>query len=435
METNEFLSIARNKISNDPYSRLSKPAKTALENPDCVIDIHAHIFDKKCLTVGYILLRLLKSKIMESLGLETFSQDDLLTKGETEIYAEIKADNLDSKSDWQQLEKELENVFELTETAELFGFNLKEAFRVLKKQNMLDVLDYYLNTFSLLQIPEFANRPFVSGILMMDLETGWGIQPEKKLFDQLNEIKEISLLRPIIPFFPVDPRRANQSGKHENLYELFLNAFTDSKAPLFGVKCYPSLGYFPWDSRLDPIFQICAEKNIPVLTHCGGEIVSTFEKSIRVCNSDGEFDFLIPGNSRIERARYLNDPEHWVSVLKKYNNLKLNFGHFGGDTNWENHDETGKNERILRILEMMKNTDWKVYTDFSFNVVEERLFKALKKELDNSTEIAKKTMFGTDYWVVLPAGELLDMQKKFLIQLKNHQTTLLQSAPMKYLLS
>lgn len=434
MKADEFLSIARSKISNDPRSRLSPLAKTAIDNPKCVIDIHAHIFDKKCLTVAYNLLRLLESKLLENLGLEFLEDDSLMKKSENEIYEEIKNNKSSSEGDWQELENELDTVIELSEEVELFGYKLKEAFRVLKKQSMIEVFDYYYDNFSIHKIPEFSKSPLITGILMMDLETGWDIKPKKNLFQQIEEIKQLTTQRPIIPFLPVDPRRASQVNPKEDLYELFLTAFTDPVNPLFGVKCYPSLGYLPSDERLDPIFKICAEKNIPVLTHCGGEVVSTFEKKIPVENSSGRFEFTIPGSSRVERARFLNDPAHWESVLNKYNNLKLNFGHFGGDDNWADHNIATKNQRISKIVEMMKNPDWRVFADFSYNVVKESLFTNFKNELDNNPEIGNKVMFGTDYWVVLPAGDLLDMQQRFLTQLQGHKMNLLNTAPLNYLL-
>jgi hypothetical protein len=435
MDVNEFLKIAVDKINDDPRFRLSKPTKSAVDRPDCIIDVHAHIFDRKCLTVGYILLRLLKSRILEGIGLESFAEEGLLTKEVEEIYSGIESKKKDRMADWQQLEGELKNMIELSERKELFGLDLKEILNVLKKSSMLEILNYYIENFSIIQLPEFAQKPFVTGVLLMDLETGWNIRPEKKLFQQIDEIKHIMLSKAIIPFFPVDPRRANHTDPNENLYDLFINAFADSKTPFFGIKCYPALGYLPNDLRLDPIFRICAEKRIPVITHCGGEIVSTFNKEIEFQDINGIHSFKIPGHSRSERARYLNSPELWNSVLDKYNNLKLNFGHFGGDSNWEDYNLTGKNERISKIVEMMKNSKYNVYADFSYNVIENGLFSAFEKQLKSDSEIAEKVMFGTDYWVVLPAGNLLDMQKEFLIRMKDHRVTLLQTAPFKYLFS
>lgn len=435
MNANKFLEKARQGISDDPYSRLTEAAKSAINDPECNIDVHAHIFDRKCLTVAYILLRLLTSKLTEVIGIEGYNEDLLLNKSEEEIYKKIELNELEGVEDWDKLEKEVESVSELMVTAEIFGFDLKEAFKVLKKNSMKEVLDYYLSKFSILNIPPFSNNPLVTGILMMDLETGWGIKPKKKFHEQIDEIKEISKVRPILPFFAIDPRRAELSKKNENLYELFLKAFVDSETPFFGVKCYPSLGYLPSDKRLEPIFKICAEKNIPVLTHCGGTIVSTFKKVIPVKNSTGIIDYEIPGNSRQERADFLNNPAHWDSVLNQHLGLKLNLAHFGGDTNWEELGNNGNNARIDKIMQMMANPNWKVYADFSFNVAENNLYNIFQSQLDSKPKIASKTLYGTDYWVVLPVGDLLEKQKQFLLQMASHSNNLLRTVPRSYLFS
>ena len=434
MNPNDFLRIAREKISRDPRSRLSFMVKEALDSTDCVIDVHAHIFDKKCLTVGYILLRLLKSKVLDFLGLEAL-EETALEMDEEKIYAGIRSGKTDSEEDWKALDDSLENIQELTRDAEIMGFDLKEAMGILKKKSMQEVLDLYLDRFSLLRIPGFEHRPLVTVILMMDLETGWGIHPRTNLCQQIREIREIMPGRRVLPFLPLDARRAGLSNPEENLYELFLEAFTDPVNPFFGVKCYPALGYLPSDARLDPIFEICEEKNIPVMTHCGGEIVSTFEKEIEMQDENGLHKLTVPGENRTARARYLNDPDLWIPVLNKYKGLKLAFGHFGGDTSWENLSHSGYDERISKLMDMLQNPEWKVFADFSFNVVEEDLFDTFRREVDNHPEISDRIMFGTDYWVVVPAGDLPAMQNEFLKKMKEHQGSLLHTAPLNFLLS
>lgn len=439
MTAEVFIQKARDLISEDPKSRLTFLAKTYLEAPDCVIDIHTHIFDKRCLSIQYILLRMLKTFALTRMGIEAIETEAnnmvLLTKEEEEIYDEIAVGIDDSEADWQQLEQEIEKTVEIYETYEIFGLDVKEALRVLKKKNMAEVLDFYHDVYAITNLPEFKNSKMVTGILQMDMETGWGFKPRRNFKQQIEDIKKISKERAVIPFLAVDPRRVDANGIDENLYELFLDVFSDPDTPFFGVKCYPALGFKPTDIRLDPIFKICAEKNIPVLTHCGGESVSTFEKKINVKDDNGYSDYLIQGNDRIHRARYLNEPEHWEPVLEKYNNLKLNLGHFGGDDNWLTFSKFGRNTRIERIYEMMRNPKWKVYGDFSFNLVEEELFDKFKQELDNQPEIAKRTLYGTDYWVVLPAGELLRQQEKFLNKLANHKKAMLRDNALNYLLN
>ncbi|WP_111707720.1 trypsin-like peptidase domain-containing protein [Lutibacter citreus] len=433
-----FLEKARAQISDDPKTRLTFLVKTYLAEPDCVIDIHTHIFDKRCLSIRYILLRMLKSVALSKMGIEAVEQEtqkmELLIKEEEEIYEEISQGMDDSDADWEKLEAELDKTVDIYENFEIFGFDVKEALQVLRKKNMAEVLDFYHDKYAITNLPEFSNSKMVIGILQMDLETGWGGTPRRNFKEQINDIKKISKERAIIPFLALDPRRADAKGKDENLYELFLDVFSDPNTPFFGVKCYPSLGYKPTDIRLDPIFKICAEKNIPVLTHCGGETVSTFKKTIRIKDKKGYHNYKIPGKKRNDRARYLNEPEHWEPVLEKYNNLKLNLGHFGGDDNWLNFGKFNKNTRIERIFKMMKNPNWKVYGDFSFNLVEDNLFKKFKDELDKQPDIAARTLYGTDYWVVLPAGDLLQEQDKFLKQLNNHKAAMLRDNTLKYLL-
>jgi len=299
---------------------------------------------------------------------------------------------------------------------------------------MLEVLDFYHNEFSITNLPEYSNHKMVTVVLQMDLETGWDFSPKRKFKQQIEDLKVITKKRPILPYMAVDPRRAELMGKEHNLYELFLDAFTDPYTPFFGVKCYPALGYLPSDVRLEPIFQICAEKNIPVLTHCGGELVTTFDKTIKIKRAGGYQDFRIPGNSRQERARYLNQPDRWEPVLKQHDGLKLNFGHFGGGDDWLELEATGSNPRVEKIFSMMRDPNLRVYGDFSYSIIDKGLFPGFKAKLDAHPEIASRTLYGTDYWVVLPAGELLEMPKIFLSQLDQHRNAMLRDNAIAYLL-
>jgi len=184
---------------------------------------------------------------------------------------------------------------------------------------------------------------------------------------------------------------------------------------------------------LDPIFAICSEKNIPITTHCGAETVSTYEKEFVFQNSDGlNIDFQIPGDTRKDRAKYLNDPERWFSVLEKYPNLRINFAHFGGDTNWENNSNFD-NKIIIKIIDLMEKYKY-VYTDFSFNVAEPHLFNTLEGVLKRETIVKDRLLFGTDYWVVLPKGNLFENESLFLSQLSGYKTKMLRENPKRFLL-
>ncbi|PIF46258.1 putative TIM-barrel fold metal-dependent hydrolase [Chryseobacterium sp. 52] len=435
MDINFFLKTAREQISDNPSDRLTEKARVALQNKNCLIDVHTHIFDRKCITIGYLLLKMGTSRLKDIFSFESFSDEDpLLNKEEEEIYQLMKTNQLDSDDKWQQVEREMGKVVEITDSSEFLNNKIKDAFDVVfRKDSMLEILDFYISNFSINTLDEYKVHPMVLGVLMMDLETGWGKTPKKRYYEQVNEIKEIAKKRPILPFFAIDPRRAELTDPDENLYSLFLNAFTDPDTPFYGVKCYPSLGYLPGDDRLDPIFKICSEKNIPVLTHCGGESVSTFDHHIKVKENGVYKDFKIPGDSRASRARFLNDPDHWIPVLEKYNTMKLNLAHFSGNSDWEEYDKKGSQTRIEKIKKMMTNSSWDVYADFSYNVADMKTFNRFQKELDTNSEIKEKVMFGTDYWVVIPAADLLEMQKQFCLQMSDHFDDLLRKVPRRYL--
>ncbi|MCU0404750.1 MAG: amidohydrolase, partial [Chitinophagaceae bacterium] len=116
-------------------------------------------------------------------------------------------------------------------------------------------------------------------------------------------------------------------------------------------------------------------------------------------------------------AHELNNPAHWGLVLEKFPNLRLNFGHFGGYETWSSSnpvpvtkDPQRRKETIFGFMEKYPN----VYADFSFNLEEETIVANLKNVIVNDDLIQSRTLFGTDFWVVNPAGDLNQMQQEFL---------------------
>ena len=201
MTVNDFLCIARKEISEDPVTRVHPKTQLAVEASDCIFDVHCHIFDNQCLSIPYIALRMARSGIVSSLGLESMDdlddKLDILKKSDKELYRLIEAKRGDTKKEWGQLDTEMKALdehlkqFEDLESLSLFG--LGDAWRVLKKGLMSEVFDFYQKQFAISNLPQFKNRPFVTAILMMDLETGWRIQPEKKFYQQIEELQKLIL--------------------------------------------------------------------------------------------------------------------------------------------------------------------------------------------------------------------------------------------------
>ena len=431
-----FLEKAMSLISEDPMSRVSAKTKEALSDSNCIFDTHCHIFDRKCINSRYFLTRFFK----ETVGLEnisTFDKDALekegyvyLSKTLDTIYEELEKDVTDEENDWKVIEAELEKFDKKLNALESYSFfGLWETFKVLLKGNKKAVLDYYLKDIAISRHEDLKGRHFITSILMMDLEKGWDRPISKSFIKQIDELKILAKDYLILPYLAVDPRRADESGD-DNLYKLFLKAFTEGDTPFFGVKLYPSLGYLPSDERLYPIFEVCEKKNIPVLTHCGGETVSAYKKEIEVRR--GTIKETWKENNRIDLAKRLNDPENWEDVLKMYPKLKLNFGHFGGDTAWSEYRANKTQKRIDKIIELMNSYE-NVYADFSFNIIEDNLFETFDDLLSKSDLVKERSLFGTDFWVVLPSGNLVEKQEDFLVTLDKYKEHLISRNPLKYL--
>lgn len=99
--------------------------------------------------------------------------------------------------------------------------------------------------------------------------------PKKRFCTQLDEVKQIKKYYPdnFFPFISVDPRA--RSGENivrwiKKYVEFGLVSQATEKAyPFFsGIKMYPAHGFFPFDPRLDELYQYAAAKGIPVMFHC-----------------------------------------------------------------------------------------------------------------------------------------------------------------------
>jgi len=364
---------------------------------------------------------------------------------------ELTADSLDRETFLDEFEtyfKELDrqlNLEEITfaeaETVAFLSFDRKGFFKrlwriisILRSTKMQAVLTQFENKYAIRHVYNKlfnANKDQLSIVLGMDLNSGWEETSEKDYIQQNNELGGLSKTRAILPYLPVDPRRADDKGEG-NLYEVFLRAFNRDNPSYFGVKCYPALGYLPTDQRLDPIFKICAEKNIPVLTHCGGEMISTFVNPVVAYRGTQKVEFK--DQLRKDRARKLNEPIEWEPVLAKHINLRLCLGHFGGKGAW--NGESATKDRIKTILNMMA-TYPNLYADFSFNLESQVTVNKFKTKLfANNSEgkiMRERSMFGTDFWVVLPISDLNKDQKNFLKEMEDFCDQLVTENVVKYL--
>lgn len=450
MTTEEFLRIANEKISDNPFKRLTPATRALVEQPNCLFDVHCHIFDRKCINIPYFLLRLIgtlywrivqafvKRKGPQSLSLymsavvssknpEAFIYDQLRSPGLLQFNEEDEWEHLEDLFDAIETENKVNGFSGATLLSQESISGLWETLMVLLKGSMKRILARYMRRDAVTTLPEYKKHPFVPVVLLMDLEQGWGARTRRSYRDQVTKCDDLARKEPMLPFFALDPRR-------QDLYELFLDAFTRTGSTYFGIKLYPSFGYSPADYRLYPFWEVCSKKSIPVLTHCGGHTISTFDPSVTVSDcSDGNSTNCKPRvvtGTRIEMANQLNDPTPWSLVLAKFPNLKLNLGHFGGIVAWKDpHSDLAKRLPIIEKQMSCPN----VYADFSFNLTDSNLDTIFRDGLTKNQLFANRATFGTDYWVVLPQANLADSTSRFLRNMQQFSKPLLTDNPKKWL--
>ncbi|UPT69953.1 MAG: amidohydrolase [Flavobacterium sp. JAD_PAG50586_2] len=442
-----FIEKAMQSISDDPQTRLSQVAKDVIAENNYVFDAHCHLFDGDCINVKYMATRMIagavgrfKEWVWRLVTGKPYTSDESLlsTKQMVEMVYEnpMIIQDKDLPSALDRMEKELDQMEIEAKTIEsIHSFGLIEfikryrtIIRLLRSGSMKSVYNTFEQNYAIHQVLNYregGNKKLLTVALGMDLNSGWEGSVPKTWEEQNTELAFLSKSQPVLPYLPVDPRR-------ENLYEEFLKAFDQRNPQFFGVKCYPALGYLPADERLMPIFKICEQKNIPVMTHCGGESVSTFESPIHV-NRLGE-KIEINDLKRKHRARKLNEPKEWEYVLEEYKDLRLCLGHYGGSSAWENDPDTA--HRIPEILDMMDRYD-NLYADFSFNLKSLTAIKNFRNKLftdDAQGNLMKeRSLFGTDFWVILPISDLITDQHNFVVETEGLLNELLKINVLKYM--
>jgi predicted TIM-barrel fold metal-dependent hydrolase len=246
-------------------------------------------------------------------------------------------------------------------------------------------------------------------VLPMDMAFMGAGEVPRPYIEQLNDLFKVSKTYPqIIPFVHVDPRR-------DKILEITKQCV--EQWGFKGVKLYPPLGVFPYDERLDPIYDYCEKNNLPVLTHCSPfnpvhfkgsdkELQKLLEKSIDPIDTKGK--------SRKEICAYFTFPGNFKYVVEKHKNLRICFGHFGSQYYWDkfiHHPEEGGN--WLKIIRDLCIEHENFYTDISFTMSDVKYFSLLKVLLTDE-KLSEKVLFGTDFYMV----EVESDERRFCLDLR-----------------
>lgn len=289
-----------------------------------------------------------------------------------------------------------------------------------------DVYDRYANFIRIIKCPtqeqtfEYLSRFYPKNakfvILAMDMQFMGAGNVGREYTKQLDELSKLKKKYPnrVYPFIGVDPRRAN-------IEELVKEYIEDHN--FCGIKLYPPLGYFPYDSTLMPIYQYAQSHGIPIIAHSSksGPIYCRLKKKELISKIKNELDpstgirLHFEGKSRKELCNYFTHPKNYKVLLNKFESLKVCLAHFGGASQWQRF----LNPSTIGVCEKMKKKEYKnidtdkdwfsiiydmlkdhksLYTDISFTLENRDFFPLLKVLLSNS-RVREQILFGSDFYM------------------------------------
>jgi predicted TIM-barrel fold metal-dependent hydrolase len=323
------------------------------------------------------------------------------------------------------------------------------------------------------------------------------LAPDKEYRFQMQELKKIKDSndgRFIFPFVFAEPRRIVEESQFTDgvipgkgkvqlqfsvdngnctLKDCFIKEYIE-EYQFAGIKIYPALGYYPFDEALLPLWIYAAENELPILTHCirgnifyRGSKISDWDKHPILKQADGESKYSDLALLEKKNSEFINNFTHPLNYLclleeellrvyvgkcstltkemfgyrgkdipmtRNLRNLKICFGHFGGDDEWDKFMELDRDlysrqltqdpengipfftdrkgqARPGKLEQLWKHCDWyslicsmmlqfdNVYADLSYTIHNQEIHPLLKHTLQNP-RLRMRTLFGTDFYVV-----------------------------------
>jgi predicted TIM-barrel fold metal-dependent hydrolase len=193
-----------------------------------------------------------------------------------------------------------------------------------------------------------------------------------------------------------------------------------------GVKIYPPNGFRPWGNtsaqggvglpsheeinrRLEAFWNTCLELDVPVMAHTNQSM-----------GKDDAHDAL-------------GGPDGWAALLSAYENpprsLRVNLGHFGGDTDAHANDWT---ERMAHLMTRANGN--RVYGDLGYwsqlrcsavgaercAAAVNRLRRVLSLSLGNGEGVADRIMFGSDWLMLSREPDWSNYAAELFVTLEQH---------------
>lgn len=325
-----------------------------------------------------------------------------------------------------------------------------------------EVFGYLRNAYSQ---SAYSDIKFIALTIDMDYMTEPKRRPNTDFNAQIQEVLKIKKTWPndVFPFYGIDPRNPDTLSLSRVKTALESGAFS-------GIKLYPPNGFFPFDPRLEAVYQYAQTHKIPIMTHCtrGGSYYIGKDVWPLIPSNPQSFNpnhpIMTKINARIaaykkasnkdyqknERACNLfTHPENYLPVLDKFPNLKLCIAHMGGDIeilgpqNRNRKHAQWSNEAML--LEGNSRTWYEIikqdilanytrtYTDISYSLCDADCMKILAQDLQNQTIDPNRVLFGTDYFMVTKEDAELKVTETAHKALSNHLSNLMSQNNERYL--
>lgn len=331
------------------------------------------------------------------------------------------------------------------------------------------------------------------------MAAGKPLKPYRDQMEELAKLKK-SRGEQIYPFIFIDPRRTHVGdqlffdydvvGGKVILKDCFVKEYIEDKK-FSGFKIYPALGYYPFDENLLALWKYAADNGIPLMTHCIRGVIyyrgskkndwdehPVFKQAMGKNNESPDADedeptgdkyqpMLLPQMRMVDLQEVfthplnylcLLDPELLAVVIGRTNNekvkqlfgynaeegtitghlkdLKICFGHFGGDDEWVKYFENDRDnygsqlarfpDKGINFLrnentgelkpgkpeQIWKYADWysiicslmlqydHIYADISYILHSEMGILPLLKQTMKHAKLRTRVLYGSDFYVV-----------------------------------
>lgn len=422
-------------------------------------NIHTHVFNSECVPDNF--LRILPNKTVRR------------------IPKAIKA-LLDTK--WSRA-----TIVAISKIAAKKDSNKRNSFdkyiaflEVATQRKQLDVFELEFEVGK-----QYDSQVRIVGLTMnMDFMDNRPSRRQISFESQLEAVKDIKRYYPnnFFPFLGIDPR--HKSGMDlVNWSKAYFETGLQANGMVFpffsGIKLYPALGFFAFDPRLNDLYAYAETNQLPVITHVtrvgsqyiGTKISELIPAQPAMLLPDNPSEAVLTAQETIytririyREQKWLEDskignndkacdlfshPENYVPILEKFPKLKICLAHMGGSNEIVDNSKDDPDLQQIRrfdsqlwcdrIRDMMVRYP-NLYTDISYTLsdldrpeVLTAILKFMRTEDDNGQILAKRVLFGTDFFMTEQEKRESDLYQLAMQELAEFNQMITRDNPAEFL--